>query len=70
MLRVSKLFKPLLGIGFVLEAVMDKLCYSMLTRISVNHSCSASSMEAFKVSVQVQMEFKCLRLQVRDSFIG
>jgi len=49
---------------------MDKLCFSMLTRISVNHSCSASSMEAFKVSVQVQMEFKCLQQQVRDSFTG
>ena len=34
--RVSKLFKPLLGIRYALEVVMDKLCCSMLTRISVN----------------------------------
>jgi hypothetical protein len=67
-LKVSRLFKQLPVIRSVLEEVMVKLYFSMLTRISVNLSCNASSTEVSKASVLVQTVSKCLQLPAKDSF--
>ena len=68
-LKESKIFKLSPTTKFVSVVVMDKLFYSMLTRISVNHWCKPNSMEASKAFVQVKMEFKLLLPHLKVSFI-
>lgn len=67
-LKVSNLFKLLLMIRYVSEVVMDKLFCSTLIKISVNPLCKHNFSEVFKDYVQALTEFKCLLLQVQDSF--
>ena len=56
--KESKIFKLSPTTKFVSVVVTDKLCCSMLTKISANHWCKPNFTEASKAFAQVKMESK------------
>ena len=62
-------YKQLLMTKYVLEEVMARLYYSMLTKTFVKHYWKHNYLEALMAYVQAEMEYNFWLQQIKDLFI-